>query len=148
MHIMSINSLARQLKIEIFYLYYSRNDCSQGTTWHPSRKQMLHCIFIPGGKPVFKLKNSFVSQSLITHRKQKQFCFNLITNFKNNTYMSCTSQVKNPKTILQEETRSKQRPVTMSAQDHRLVVRLLQLYYTIVPSSYYCVSLNILTGQT
>ena len=24
MHIMSINSLARQLKIEIFYLYYSR----------------------------------------------------------------------------------------------------------------------------
>ena len=39
--------------------------------------------------------------------------------------MSCTSQVKNPKTILQEETRSKQRPVTMSAQDHHLVVRLL-----------------------
>lgn len=111
MHIMSINSLARQLKIEIFYLYYSRNDCSQGTTWHPSRKQMLHCIFIPGGKPVFKLKNSFVSQSLITHRKQKQFCFNLITNFKNNTYMSCRSQVKNPKTILQEEICSKQRPV-------------------------------------
>ena len=36
----------------------------------------------------------------------------------------------------------------MSAQDHHLVVRLLWLYYTIVPSSYYCVSLNILTGQT
>ena len=37
---------------------------------------------------------------------------------------------------------------TMSATDHHVVVRLQKLYYTIVPSSYYCVSVNILTGQT